>query len=759
MKAPSEKGHHLKNIFKKESTPSGDSSSSAPSLPSGGSHTGLAKLFHHHNNSSAANDTSKLHHENGNGTVSRTPSMLSLKRHNSMQSGNRARSASDSRHLAKEPKKLSKAETVAHLQAINNKNAKIVQNRPQTPLASPPSAHGDKIVYNPYGLNKNPTQELPKNTSFYLSGTNDGERVLANPVRNPNDFLPEDMQQEHINLLEDFEIVVGNKKLGEGGSSDVRIINAINHKKECYALKKFTLLSKESDDEFYERVSKEFIISKKLSKSRHVCDTLTLVRIQSQQNLTRGWGLVLEFCSGGDLFGNIVKPGWKRFPLPEKYCVFKQVCHGVKFLHDMDIVHRDLKPENVLLDANGVAKLCDFGVSEYGHEVPNDFTSPVKTHTAYIGSPPYSPPEVMLLKEKSHAEARLLAYDPFKMDCWGLGMLLFCIIYSNVPFQSASTSDHAYREYKFNHNRFCSDHPGFKVNNDFTRGPGLEFKWAAQFQSTGASRVAWKLCDPSATNRYTLDNLFEDPWFLGLEMCIYEHPDQNVNPFVLPGTGEKLNYSSSTAHSANTSLPNSQAPSRRGTYKADPEDGDGLSTPFKSMLDLVDVADAVQHHHDDSSSIHSQSSLSHTPLKLRKDNIDGTKSSNSYDGDLSSSGESPRVRSMLDPLDEKDKNKEGPKLATPDLPAVEEKDNEGSEFPTLEPHDEPESQQHEVYSETTEGDTNKKSLPELNKTTLYSSPDFRMDANGVCDLGYKLKKHHHLDVSTVAVSGTMSRRR
>jgi protein-serine/threonine kinase len=774
MKSPTEKHHHLKNIFRKETTPiSGESSSSTPPSPSGGSHTGLSKLFHH-NSSAFGSDSSKFHQENGTGTVSRTSSILSLKRHNSLQSNSRARSTSDSRQMIKEPKKLSKAETLAHLQAINTKNSKMVQNRPQTPLASTPSAHGDKIVYNPYGLNKNPTQELPKNTSFYLSGTNDGERVLANPVRNPNDFLPEDMQQEHVNLLEDYEIDVGSKKLGDGGSSDVRIINAKNHKKECYALKRFILLSKETDEEFYDRVSKEFIISKKLSKSRHVLDTLTLVRIQSQQNLSRGWGLVLEFCSGGDLFGNIVKPGWRRFPIAEKFCLWKQVCYGVKFLHDLDIVHRDLKPENVLLDANGVAKLCDFGVSEYGHEVPHDFTSPIKTHTAYIGSPPYSPPEVMLLKEKSHAEAKGFAYDPFKMDCWGLGMLLFCMIYSNVPFQLASPTDHGYRDYKFSHNRFCSDHPGFRVNNDFTKGPGLEFKWAAQFQSTGASRVAWKLCDPSPNNRYTLETLFKDPWFTSLEMCIYEHPDQNVNPFVLPGTGNNVN-GSSTAQSTSTSAPNSQAPSRRATLKNEHpfalEDGDGLSSPFRSMLDLVDVAAAVQLHHDDShdsSSIHSQSSLTHSPVNFKKDHPDPTKSHGSYESDISSvgTGEFPKVKSMLNALNEKDNLpavQETEPLAThPDLPVVAEREKETSSELEGNCNIAQSDEACDVYSPAEDKDSEdakKKSLPDLNKHTFYNSSDLKLDTSGMCELGYRIKKHHHMEISTVAVSGSMSRRR
>ena len=146
-------------------------------------------------------------------------------------------------------------------------------------------------------------------------------------------------------------------------------------------------MSKETDEDFYKRVLEEYKIHRKAAISRHVVDAFAILRIQSQSNLTRGWGMVMEFCGGGDLFSVIVKPGWKSTPLAEKYCLFKQIAYGVKFLHDHDIVHRDLKPENVLLDANGLAKLCDFGVSEFGHEVPEDFSSPVKLSTAYVGSP------------------------------------------------------------------------------------------------------------------------------------------------------------------------------------------------------------------------------------------------------------------------------------------------------------------------------------------------------------------------------------
>lgn len=295
---------------------------------------------------------------------------------------------------------------MAHLQQMNKNNvARSVRQANELRSGTPGGGRGgglnitpnannnlqhEKIKYNPFGINKSPSAEHPS-TSFYLSGGPDANRVLNNPVADPNDFLPEELQQDHVNLLEDFEIDMQNKKLGDGGSSDVRIINSACNKKNVYALKKFTLLDKESDEDFYKRAIKEYIISKKASKSRHVVDTIMMVRIQSQANLTRGWGIILELCGGGDLFNAIVKLGWKSSSLNEKYCIFKQIAYGVKFLHEMGIAHKDLKPENVLIDGNGIAKLCDFGVSGYGNEVQGDLSSPVKLSTAYVVSALLSP--------------------------------------------------------------------------------------------------------------------------------------------------------------------------------------------------------------------------------------------------------------------------------------------------------------------------------------------------------------------------------
>lgn len=50
---------------------------------------------------------------------------------------------------------------------------------------------------------------------------------------------------------------------------------------------------------------------------------------------------------------------------------FVDILHGLAYLHQHHICHRDLKPENILLDARGIAKLGDFGVSHVFDKEPD----------------------------------------------------------------------------------------------------------------------------------------------------------------------------------------------------------------------------------------------------------------------------------------------------------------------------------------------------------------------------------------------------
>lgn len=465
------------------------------------------------------------------------------------------------------------ADIAAPRNAQNNNSGTQSGNLSRAASFSSPKMH-----YNPYGVNSSRVPSTysasvtAMNGSGDSSGSDDKVTLLPLPIHEPNDYLPDDLKQEFNSVNDEYVIPEkGTKKLGDGASSTVICVtDKKTHK--LYAFKKFCLLHNENPEDFYKRATKEFVIAKRLSVNKHVVGTYYVLKAQTTVNITRGWGFILDYCKGGDLFSLIARTGWKQHPLAEKYCIFKQVAHAVKFLHSQGIIHRDLKPENILINEDGCVKLTDFGVAEYGHEDPDDVNSPIKMLNSFVGSPPYVPPETMNCRSTSTTNGTTDFYDPFKMDQWSLGMILFCIAYQGTPFKSASSSDSQYRDYLVSYSTYLSSNPSFK-HGDKNHGPGSEFKYAKDFHSSGAARVAWKLCDPDPKSRYTIDQLFKDPWFQSVETCITEDDDDNIN-FI--GNASRINSFDSNGSKLDNDKSSSQ--------KASP-----IFKP-KSMLDITEAA-------------------------------------------------------------------------------------------------------------------------------------------------------------------------
>jgi calcium-dependent protein kinase len=129
--------------------------------------------------------------------------------------------------------------------------------------------------------------------------------------------------------------------------------------------------------------------------------------------------LIMEECSGGELFERILKRITEKNPYCEKDAamIFRQIMSAVCHCHSSKICHRDLKPENLLFlnSSNDSLKVIDFGLSRIFDEKNHQMNT--KVGTAY-----YVSPEILQGN-----------YDE-KCDIWSSGVILFILLSGEPPF-------------------------------------------------------------------------------------------------------------------------------------------------------------------------------------------------------------------------------------------------------------------------------------------------------------------------------------
>lgn len=73
--------------------------------------------------------------------------------------------------------------------------------------------------------------------------------------------------------------------------------------------------------------------------------------------------LVMEFCSGGDLYALRLRQPNRTFHITSSKFYAAETLLALEYLHMMGIIYRDLKPENVLVREDGHIMLSDFDLS------------------------------------------------------------------------------------------------------------------------------------------------------------------------------------------------------------------------------------------------------------------------------------------------------------------------------------------------------------------------------------------------------------
>jgi hypothetical protein len=185
------------------------------------------------------------------------------------------------------------------------------------------------------------------------------------------------------------------EEIGRGGMG--RVFRARHLRLERDVAVKLLPLELAADPAFQARFTRE---ARTLARLDHP----SLVTVHDFGTLSDGSSyLVMEYVSGGTLRS--------RMPLSIDAAerALRELCSALSYAHARGVVHRDIKPENVLFDADGRAKLADFGIARLVADEHTALTAPL----AVLGTPRYMPPE-----------ARAGAPADARADIFALGVML-----------------------------------------------------------------------------------------------------------------------------------------------------------------------------------------------------------------------------------------------------------------------------------------------------------------------------------------------
>ena len=287
------------------------------------------------------------------------------------------------------------------------------------------------------------------------------KKIKINKVANR--FLP--LTESVINGLEPEATIKDFTVLGVIGEGSFGKVSLVRHNKTGseYAIKQISKLDKNNQEgKTYFR--REIEIMYKIHQNN-------IVRLFNHFEDNEYCYFVMEYIENGNLFS---QPCWKNNKCFSSYDVakiIKEVICAVYYLHNMDppIIHRDIKPENVLLDKNGVAKLTDFGWSNY--------IDSKEIRRTYCGTPVYLAPE--MIKEIGHDE---------HLDIWCIGVLLFELLTGNVPFKGKDLES---------------------LNNNIL---SLKIAWPKDINLV-AKNLILKILKPDPGERISLKDMLKHPFF------------------------------------------------------------------------------------------------------------------------------------------------------------------------------------------------------------------------------------------------------
>lgn len=162
------------------------------------------------------------------------------------------------------------------------------------------------------------------------------------------------------------------------------------------------------DKQNYAMIQREINHHKKVNGHANIVKMIEVVE---------DWGnyfIVEEYCQRGDLEGYMNRNDIDMMLAKQ---ILRDCLRGLIACHKGGFIYGDLKPANILIGANMVFKLCDFGSTDGAADL---YSGSIHVR----GTPAFLAPE-SYVHHSDHG---------FITDMWSLGILAYVLLYQRYPF-------------------------------------------------------------------------------------------------------------------------------------------------------------------------------------------------------------------------------------------------------------------------------------------------------------------------------------
>ena len=142
-----------------------------------------------------------------------------------------------------------------------------------------------------------------------------------------------------------------------------------------------------------------------------------------------------RFIAAEYVDGVTLRERLKQGPIaaPELVDIALQIAEGLATAHEAGVVHRDIKPDNVMLRADGLVKIVDFGIAtRTSSDVPPALVAATGPDGVVIGTRGYMSPE----------QRQGLPVDP-RTDVWSLGIVIYEMATGRLPAAAHASQEGA----------------------------------------------------------------------------------------------------------------------------------------------------------------------------------------------------------------------------------------------------------------------------------------------------------------------------